>query len=1419
VILALAVFTAGVFLPVQSFFARQMEELKADVVAELEARLGRTITYDSISPSILRAVEIRGLVINGDPGEQARLLEVDRLRLFYHPLRLLFGRSDQAVAEIRIENSSFSLDHRRDEDVIRLLEQAASGGGGADRPVFELGGRNVRITYHGPDGRYEVDDVFFQSTVGTDEVTLTWDSAVAATLQPSDAAANEIRGRLMLQGTFVPETSETHLRVAVPWLSTPAFRVRNQSFDVTYGDAGVEIHKLRNNDPVDLTVTADAELQRIDVDLLAERFVPQDIVSLRGPLTAFDPWLLGEMSGAATLTWRRERGELEYNADLSGRTNNPELPEQVALGIRVTGDETEARIEELSVRPDQGELRFSGRVALPELLPEGRILLSGFRYGPSASPLSGALRVTSTPAGGFRATSGRLSYGPVAVHDIELAADARNGTTDFGLALSFDEEAESAVTVDGSVREGQRGGASIRLSRVPAGEVYALASELAEVPSGAAQPLESLVVDVRADVRFRDGAVTFEAPYVSVQDLDDLSRYVSLGATLTQDRFEVRHLRGGLGGQTVKASARADLTEDARIPFESNLTLNGRSYDIAGEYRRGQSIDVRVAEGLEAQLYFNRQGTVIFAARADDVPLPGGPGDGETVPRLSLRGGGSFTGLDEWAARIEDLSVSDPAGAGSALSLAAELGPDGGAISRFAYRDGVSRLKGEGELRFGAEGAPELSLEAATADGSESYLLTLRYAEGDLGGTLEMDDSPLRRFAAEPIRGGLGGTLTLETLLSEPRLTLEFETEDATFNTDSVSAQGTVRLTERTLVMNRVNVRYVTRSLTDARGTIDLETGEATLSASIENRERDEESRVKALVRATFDQGSLPLSFGEVGSVPFEAVVRLSNLDFPRGNEEPWELDIIRGPEDIRISGGPGGSVQGRVTADGEFRLRLSDPLPVRFLADGALTAGEIEANVTNILLDAGELSTPMEGRTVSLVDGQFTGAIRVVGAVNDPDFFGTLEASGVRGGIDFIADELGPADTFVVFQEKIVEINRFSVPTGDGSGFLTGTVILNRWTPEEYRLRIEIPEEPGVRVVYNFGGLFVDGYGRGDLKIQGTAGSTDVSGDILVDDTSLTLAEQVEPAEKRNRRTVVTVDLSFETAGPTEFLWPNQEFPVLRALAERGEELDLTYASDTESFSLRGRMDIQAGEIYYFDRSFYIRDGRILFDENEDEFDPRLAVRAEIREISTQGPVRVFLIVDEERLSSFTPRFESSPPLTDSELIALLGGNLLAAEGEDDVDFSQAVLLTSDLVTQFGVINRFERSVRDALGLDLFSVRTQLFQNLVLGSLAEPQYPLDNTSPSLGQYFENTAVFLGKYLGSELFMELLFSMRSRSPFEPVPPGAGPVEFEAELGLEWQTPLFLLQWRFFPSNPETLFVTDNQIEFSWEFSY
>ena len=42
---------------------------------------------------------------------------------------------------------------------------------------------------------------------------------------------------------------------------------------------------------------------------------------------------------------------------------------------------------------------------------------------------------------------------------------------------------------------------------------------------------------------------------------------------------------------------------------------------------------------------------------------------------------------------------------------------------------------------------------------------------------------------------------------------------------------------------------------------------------------------------------------------------------------------------------------------------------------------------------------------------------------------------------------------------------------------------------------------------------------------------------------------------------------------------------------------------------------------------------------------------------------------------------------------------------------------------------------------------------------------------------------------------------------------------DLELSLEWATPFFLMEWSFLPKHPETLFLSDNSLSFSWRFSY
>ena len=137
-------------------------------------------------------------------------------------------------------------------------------------------------------------------------------------------------------------------------------------------------------------------------------------------------------------------------------------------------------------------------------------------------------------------------------------------------------------------------------------------------------------------------------------------------------------------------------------------------------------------------------------------------------------------------------------------------------------------------------------------------------------------------------------------------------------------------------------------------------------------------------------------------------------------------------------------------------------------------------------------------------------------------------------------------------------------------------------------------------------------------------------------------------------------------------------------------------------------------------------------------------------------------------------------------------------------------MMLSGDVLSRFGLLRPFEQRVRELLGLDMFSVRTQVIQNIV----AEKVLGLASANP-----LDNTSLSLGKYLGDDLFLEMLVRLQApRGPSGLLLPGHG-LKSEFELNLEWDTPFFLLEWSFLPRTPETLFLTDNSLALKWRYTY
>jgi hypothetical protein len=295
-------------------------------------------------------------------------------------------------------------------------------------------------------------------------------------------------------------------------------------------------------------------------------------------------------------------------------------------------------------------------------------------------------------------------------------------------------------------------------------------------------------------------------------------------------------------------------------------------------------------------------------------------------------------------------------------------------------------------------------------------------------------------------------------------------------------------------------------------------------------------------------------------------------------------------------------------------------------------------------------------------------------------------------------------------------------------------------------------------------------------------------------------------------------VDLMISTGPVVEFFYPDSKFPILRANADMGTKLHVTVDTLTKHYSLTSDIKIRGGEIFYFERNFYIRSGLLVFRENELRFAPRLTARAETRDRNEDGPVTISLLVDNAPLFDFTARFESSPSLSQMEILALMGQNITGGTqtGENTSRFQREMALinsTADILAQFTFGRLVERQIRNFLQLDMFSFRTQVLQNLLFRSTGLMQQPVDRNG--WVNYFDNTTVFGGKYIGPDMFVQGMLSMR----YDANKTTLGGMSFQPDIGLELQGPVFnnynfRIRWDFVPEHPENWYANDNSITFT-----
>jgi hypothetical protein len=1450
------IFAALVFLavlvlrPLQRSVHARMREFRDGLIGAAEAYLGREITYSSIGPSIFGALDIRNIRISGSGPED--LLFVSRFRISYSLWDLLRGKP-QAIRSLRVDRPVLSLDLVRDRDLINLVQDLAnnepsffSAGPLEDwadilsgRLLFRI--RNGQGSLVNGPARYLFQGLNLDLSVENQRINIAGKGSAGFSLPGLAGGGRSLRVAAEIAGSFSSALDEGSARVTVPFLSGDMFRLRSLGFDLTLRDRILSLTKSSGGN-FDFSLVYGLAGGDFLTRLNCDGFSLENLVSLQGDWNAYRAWLGFSLSGGASLE-RDSRGNLSYQAGIFG-TGGGGPPGERALEISLRGDGRYLDLKRLYFKvpppppaaakaaPIRGEIEIQGGIGLRPLAPNGRIRVSDFCLAGNGG-LSADLSL-STRGREISIFGETLGLGTVLLS----AFDASVIRLENGLGFSL-----SALRFTGM----ETYGGEVRKSSL------SLEGSLDYSPS---QVEASLMLDSFSVAALNEMAGVF----VREPALPPLARNIQEDLTVTTEIFlttDFTHILynvprfiivyQGLGGLVGLFSVsgtdqRVDLTEGRIIWANEGLVFNGyadfsrpreTSFSLMVNYRDlsyffeglmdSRSLDLQGSYGLRANFNAGGGGAFSGSIEAADFPIPF-PGQ---YARLNLQSSLRYESSRLWSFyldRLEILDILSPASPGASFRISGEIDQDGALFPGIVYDDSRGALNGRALFSWARDFSGlrgNFSLE--DEQGLERYVLETVYGEKRLDLHLGASLAQLNRFLTNSYNAQADGDLRLSWDSADSfRADLNLRSLRARILDGDFRASASAVLDQEEFSFRDLRLNYAGLEMTAPLFKINRSDSRAEAEALVRGGAAGRTLDLALALDAGFASSGSWLEFPRaLRSLRGAVHVSEARLDSLRSGE-PFDFHFSREGPVLSLSGGPRNMIRFQIDGNGDFYAGFSSPSPIRGSLTGTLTPQTIEAQTPDLYVDLASLWRFIPVKTDVVFTGGFvSAALEIRGPLGDPEFFGQARGSSLRIQVPaYISRDILPIPFSVAIEGNEMNFGPVPATVGSGAGLVTGWFRFDRWIHNIFSMNIQVPQETPIPFDLNITGFLAHGDVAGTLDLTMEDLIFGVTGDLSANNTEIGLdGDEIVRAQGMdmfaNIWKPVVLDINVTTGKKVEFLWPNSEWPILQANVDMGTRVSVSTDTLARRFSLTSDVKIRSGEVFYFERSFYIRDGSLSFRENEIQFDPRISVRAEVRDRTSEGPVTISMIAENAPLLSFTARFESSPPLSQMEIFSLLGQNLTGSLVNESTGSIERAFMasTTDVLAQFSFVRRVERGFRDLLGLDMFSIRTQVLQNAVFQA-AGLQNRVDRIN-AVGNYFDNTTVFLGKYIGRDMFVQSMLSFR----YDENKTTMGGLSFAPDIGVELESPFFNIRWDFIPSHPENWYVNDNSITLIWNRSF
>jgi hypothetical protein len=1452
--------------PVHSALTAAMSHIRTNFIEKIESLTGIEIRYSSIRPTFFGSFDVRNLSLikNEKP-----FLSVSRVRISFSLPELLKGNK-AAFHSIQLEHPSITLDLQEDKDTFEFLSSLMNDEKKSNKEVLEqiaqffpgktdLQIRNCFVGLTDSARKYQIQNMDIDIT--GDGVQLLFNGKLNAEFIYTDLLSKtfSINGEIGMNGVCSVNLDEGSANLFISSISGSEQEAGKQkaSFFKPFADENLSTKEYFNVQPLNfildfkdgilnLNTGGDTSGENmsfsgfiyyntgtnsITTEMNFDDFLLADFVTFSHPRGDINRIFFTPVTGDAS--FYSDGSAMRYWADFHDSNSSDN-----SFVVKIHGNDKYITFDKLRLfspynkKSDSffsGELDVTGRIGFSPLTSSGTISFNKFSFG--TDEFINAVFTVSTQKNEIQITSENIAAGQLVLNNFGIYLIPTD--RDLGIVVSITGKEEKTVDVFAALNYSPRHlEVSTTIDSFSVMDLMQAAqpfSKAVKNPPVGKNYLVNSSISAEIFLTTDFNQVVYNVPNMVFETQDVTGRFSFSGtdriftlseSVITRDETEL------------VVSAQYNFANPVEIGFLLAAKYQDLSWNVEGQILDKTTLIIRDAGGL--YVYGSRSGSGGVSGYMEGVDFPFLV-DNKTIYLnfyLTLR----YTSNDFWYVDVAHFNARDYNSLQGIefISVSGAVDNDGASFRNLLLRDNIGELAGSVDFAWDTDFS-YLQFLVNLTDGrekGENYSAEGIVKKNHFNILASVSDMRLDRLLGKS-KGGReillsGSAEVLGDSINS--FTAKCDLESLYIKNSALKASASVVFTNDELTATDIKFDY--NDVNVVMPLLQLNRIESYAMAK---------GDIQGVVFKKWLESSFELNanFINIDSwleikqalASIDGSFKADKIQYRYEDYDSFSFVFASNDGAVSVSGGPKNMLRLEMDTGGNFFAGLSSPFPIRSTVVGIYKDGIINAHCGDLYIDLSALwDLTGDSPDFAIAGGYVTGKVDIRGSILEPEFFGTARGTSIRFLVpEYISHDIKAVPFDAVLEGNELVFDRVPVTVGSGGGTVSGWLRFENWVPENVGLEITVPRSTPIPYMFNITGFLADGDVSGKLNIIRENEMMEVSGDLFANNTEMGLIfDEVRQDRYNTEKKIPTVVELTVTTGPVvEFIWPNKSAPILRATPEIGTVVMVFADTMTGQYTLNSDITIRSGELYYFDRSFYIRQGNLVFRENDQQFDPRISARAEIRERTDSGPVTISMVIENQPLLTFIPRFEASPSLTQLEIYSLLGHNMYAMSGDESGDTATRVLLSSgtdilsqyllsdDLLGQIVNVRQFERTVRNLLYLDMFSVRTKFAQNFVVSNASSfGQDPVDRNS-RVGNYFDNTSVYLGKYIGQDLFIQGMITAR----YDENRLTMGGLRIEPDIGIEFNTPLFNIRWDFIPSSPENWWVNDNSITLIWSRSF